>query len=101
MEQWLGAHSIEAVARTEWHVPTADEITKPPEEEKPARRVRALAAEQQRRRIQELAELLPARELDAAVAFLEFLRERKHLPRTRMKVDGEREHEGDAPEPQE
>jgi hypothetical protein len=101
MEQWLGALSIEAVPRTEWHVPTADEITKPVEEEKPARRVRALAAEQQRRRIQELADLLPARELDAAVAFLEFLRERKHLPRARMKVEGEREHEGDAPEPQE
>jgi hypothetical protein len=99
--EWLGAHSIEAVPRTEWHVPTADEITKPVEEEKPARRVRALAAEQQRRRIQELADLLPARELDAAVAFLEFLRERKHLPRARMKVEGEREHEGDAPEPQE
>ncbi len=95
MEQWLGAHSIEAVPRTEWHVPTADELPKPVEEEKPARRVRALATEQQRRRIQELAELLPARELDAAVAFLEFLRERKHLPRARMKADGERDHERD------
>ena len=91
MEQWLGAHSIEAVARTEWHVPTAEEIQKPAEEEKPARRSRALAAEHQRRRIQELAELLPARELDAAVAFLEFLRERKHLPRARVRAEGERE----------
>lgn len=90
MEQWLGAHSIEAAERTEWHVPTADEIQKPAEEEKPVRRVRALASEQQRRRIQELAEVLPARELDAALAFLEFLRERKHLPRTRLRVEGER-----------
>jgi hypothetical protein len=57
------------------------------------RRVRALATEQQRRRIQELADLLPARELDAALAFLEFLRERKHLPRARRKVEGEREPE--------
>lgn len=86
MEQWLGAHSIEAVPRTEWHVPTADDVQKPvAEEEKPGRRGRALVVEQQRRRIQELAEILPARELDAAVAFLEFLRERKHLPRTRAK----------------
>ena len=29
--------------------------------------------------------MLPARELDAAVAFLEFLRERKHTPRPRAK----------------
>jgi hypothetical protein len=99
MEQWLGAHSIEAVARTEWHVPTADEVQKPVEEEKPARRTRALAAEGQRRRIQELADLLPARELDAALAFLEFLRERKHLPRTRVTKDGEGEPaEPEAPE---
>jgi len=94
MEQWLGAHSIEAVPRTEWHVPTADEIVKPPEEEKPARRVRALAAEVQRRRIQELADQLPARELDAALAFLEFLRERKHLPRARLRSEGDREPQG-------
>ncbi|GAB4202632.1 MAG: hypothetical protein OHK0013_16080 [Sandaracinaceae bacterium] len=85
MEQWLSTHSIEAVARSEWHVPTADEVQKPFDEDRPGRRNRTLAVEQQRRRIQELAELLPARELDAAVAFLEFLRERKHLPRARAK----------------
>jgi hypothetical protein len=88
MEQWLNTHSLESAPRTEWHVPTADEVQKP-EEDKPARRSRAAFIETQRRRIQELGELLPARELDAAVAFLEFLRERKHVPRLRHRESGE------------
>ena len=87
MEQWLNTHSLESAPRTEWHVPTADEVQKP-EEDKPARRNRAVFIETQRRRIQELGELLPARELDAAVAFLEFLRERKHVPRLRHREEG-------------
>jgi hypothetical protein len=69
-------------------VPSAEEVQRPTDEDKPGRRTRALVLEQQRRRIQELAELLPARELDAAVAFLEFLRERKHLPRARARDAG-------------
>ena len=94
MEQWLNTHSLESAPRTEWHVPTADEVQKP-EEDKPARRNRAAFIETQRRRIQELGELLPARELDAAVAFLEFLRERKHVPRLRHREEG-RDAERDA-----
>lgn len=91
MEQWLAAHSIESVARTEWHVPTVEEVQRPAEEEKP-RRPRPVAGEAQRRRIHELADVLPARELDTAVAFLEFLRERKHLPRVRVR-GAEHEHD--------
>lgn len=98
METWLATHGIEAVARAEWHVPTADEVqkTEAPVEgavEKPAKKTRAQIADTLRKRAAELVELLPARELDAAVAFLEFLRERKHVPRTKV-----RESEGEASE---
>ncbi len=99
METWLATHGIEAVARAEWHVPTADEVQKPEgsaepaASDKPAKKTRAQAAESLRVRAAELVEALPARELDAAVAFLEFLRERKHVPRGKH-----REGEGETPD---
>jgi hypothetical protein len=88
MEAWLQAHGIEAIVRPEWRVPTADEVKTQvaEQEERPGRRSRAAIVEAQRKRLEELIELLPARELDAAIAFLEFLRERKHLPRPRAKT---------------
>jgi hypothetical protein len=86
MEAWLEAHAIAVLPRAQWRVPTADEVTPAAEEpEKPARRYRSALADSHRKRLHELADALPARELDAAVAFLEFLRERKHLPRPRAK----------------
>lgn len=84
MEAWLSAHAIEAVERQEWRVPTVAEVRPSAEEGDKPRRNRALLAEVQRRRLHELADQLPARELDAALAFLEFLRERKHLPRPKL-----------------
>jgi hypothetical protein len=100
METWLATHGIEAIARAEWHVPTADEVQKtdaPAESvaEKPAKKTRAQIVDGLRKRASELVEALPSRELDAAVAFLEFLRERKHVPRTKV-----REGEGDEVAPQ-
>jgi hypothetical protein len=48
----------------------------------PARRTaRSGLADAQRRRLTELVEVLPARELETALTFLEFLRERRPLPR--------------------
>lgn len=94
METWLATHGIEAVARTEWRVPTADEVVKPETEDKPGKKTRAQVAEAQRKRLHDAADALPARELDAALAFLEFLRERKHLPRTKV-----RETESELPPP--
>jgi len=87
MEAWLNAHGIQAVERPEWHVPSADDVKgiAEKEEEKPGRKSRAVIAETLRRRLRELVELLPARDLDAAVAFLEFVRERRHIPRPRAK----------------
>ncbi len=99
MEAWLQAHAIEAIERQQWQVPAVEGVRLPVEEhEKPGRRNRAFLVEIQRRRLHELADQLPARELDAALAFLEFLRERKHLPRPKL-ADGELEalQSGDEP----
>lgn len=96
MEGWLENHRIAAVPRKEWRVPTADEVQKPvdAEAERP-RKNRAVLAEAQRKRLHELSDQLPTRELDVALAFLEFLRDRKHLPRLRL---DELEGEGDKAE---
>ena len=98
METWLATHGIQAVARPDWHVPTADEVSKPEvvvdaaeEPKAPVKKTRAQIAETLRKRALELVETLPARELDAAVAFLEFLRERKHVPRAKLREGEESE----------
>jgi hypothetical protein len=92
MEAWLGAHGIKAVERPQWRVPTADEVKVQVEQqaiERPGRKSRAAVAELQRKKLQELVEGLPTRELGVALAFLEFLRERKHLPRLSAKDSSE------------
>jgi hypothetical protein len=100
MEGWLGAHGIEVVERSQWRVPTADEVrpqVEREEERRAGRRTRAAVVEAQRQRLAELVETLPARELDAALAFLEFLRERKRLPRPQARAldaDELPEHDG-------
>ena len=78
--------AIEVVERPEWRVPEVDESAPsiPPESldvDASARRGRAAITESNRRRLHQLIDLLPGRELDAAIAFLEFLRERRHVPR--------------------
>jgi hypothetical protein len=91
MESWLGAHGIKAVERPKWRVPTADEVQKEVTEgelEKPGRRTRAVQADAIRTKIHELIDALPARELDAALAYLDYLRERKHIPRAAQKSLG-------------
>jgi hypothetical protein len=99
MEAWLTAHGIAAVDRPQWRVPTADEVVPqeaPVEPESPARRSRAAYADALRKKIALTVDLLPARELDAALAFLEFLQDRRHLPRPLSKNgDGYRSHEDD------
>jgi len=88
MASWLETHGLEAVERPKWRVPTAEEVrpqVEQSEQEKPGRKSRAVIAEAHRQKLRDLVEALPARELDVAVAFLEFLRERKHIPRPRAK----------------
>ncbi len=98
MEAWLTAHGIDPVARPSWRVPSAEEVksnVEQQEAEKPGRRSRAAIAEAQRKKAHDVVDLLPARELDAALAFLEFLRERKHTPRPRAKVVSGNTESGD------
>lgn len=88
IQAWLAAQGLQAVERPEWRVPTAEDVrpqAEQQENERPGRRNRAALADTMRKRLVELAAQLPVRELDAAVAFLEFLRERKHLPRLEAK----------------
>lgn len=84
MEGWLAAHDIKSVERPEWKVPSADEV-KPLVEsaavETPARRKRSASVEAARVRLRELVEILPARDVETAVAFLEFLKDRRRASR--------------------
>jgi len=89
MESWLDAHGIEAVEREKWEVPSAAQVEAAAQREeraRPARRSRAAVAEANRQKLHELCDLLPVRELDMAVAFLEFLRERRPTPRVQAKM---------------
>lgn len=86
MEAWLDAHGVQVTERPEWKVPTVEDV-KPQVEERPKGRSRAPVADALRRRCHELVELLPARDLDLAGAFLEFVRDRRHVPRSFSQKD--------------
>jgi hypothetical protein len=107
MEAWLDAQGVSSVERPEWAVPTAEDV-RPAAAEAQVERiaprrptVRAAGPDSQRRRLTELVEALPVRELDTALAFLEFLRDRRPLPRLReahesheSMLDDEHDNEG-------
>lgn len=78
MESWLEAHNIEAVPRQVWSPPPGEAETQPADAEAVAvlRRARA-GVEGLRRKLREAADLVPAREVETAIAFLEWLRERR------------------------
>lgn len=91
IEAWLDAHGLKAKEREEWRVPSAEQVTAAVERQErvqPARRTRAAAAETTRARLRELVDLLPVRELELAVEFMEFLRDRRPLPRPRGRGEG-------------
>ncbi len=95
MEAWLSAHDIVPQERPVWRVPTAEEVL-PKVEAEPAKdkgKSRGEQAEQRRQQIHELVDLLPARELDTALAFMQFLRERRPLPRLRSKSPKDKDKE--------
>ena len=83
MESWLEAQGVEAVARPEWQVPTADDVR--PQLESPERVVRRppppaprfAGVEANRARAHDMIDGLGPRDLEAAIAYLEFLRERR------------------------
>jgi hypothetical protein len=89
IEAWLEAHGLRAQERKDWQVPTADQVkaaVEIQERAQPARRTRAALAETTRQRLHELVDLLPVRELELAHEFFEFLRERRPLPRPRVRT---------------
>jgi hypothetical protein len=88
IEAWLDTHGLVAVEREKWEVPSANDVrdaVSREEVERPERRTRFALAEVTRQKLQDLVDSLPVRELEHAVAYLEFLRERKHLPRVTSK----------------
>ena len=78
MEAWLEAHNIEAVARPVWSPPEpeAPEVVAVEDEAVATLRRARLGIEGMRRRLRELVDLVPSREIETAIAFLEFLRDR-------------------------
>jgi hypothetical protein len=78
MEQWLEAHSIEAVPRQVWAPPAPQSEAESADAEAVAvlRKARA-GVEGMRRKLREAADLVPSREIETAIAFLEWLRERR------------------------
>ncbi len=92
MAAWLKAHGIEAAPRPEPQVPSPEEVRDRVQHRKESGRrgTRGEYAQLMRRRLQDLVEQLPVRELDAAAAFLEFLRGRRHVPMPRLPSDERR-----------
>ncbi len=92
MEAWLTAHHIVVVEREAWPVPTPEEVK---ESVEPRGDARGAAVEASRARLHEMVDRLPARELDAALAFVEFLGSRRRVPLPRVprpaKASGEEE----------
>ncbi len=89
MEAWLKAHGIEPAPRPEPEVPSSEEVRARVQQRKESGRRggRSEYAQAMRRRLRDLIEQLPVRELDAAAAFLEFLRGRRHVPLPRLPSD--------------
>ncbi len=87
MESWLEAHGIVPVQRKEWAVPTAADVRDAAEREERERprMGRAVAADATREKLHEAVDALPVRELDLAFEFLEFLRERRPVPRSKAR----------------
>jgi hypothetical protein len=89
MSAWLEAHGFEAAPREEWNVPSADAVKEAVEREekaRPLRKTRAVNADATRQKLRDLVELLPVRELEMAAEFLEFLRERRPVPRGKART---------------
>lgn len=80
MESWLEAQGVEAVERPEWQVPTADDVRPQLEShERVVRRTpaRPVGLDAQRARAHDIIDGLGPRDLEAAITYLDFLRERR------------------------
>jgi len=80
MESWLEAQGVESIERPEWQVPTADDVRPQLEShERVVRRPppRPTGPEALRARAHEIIDGLGPRDLEAAMTYLEFLRDRR------------------------
>lgn len=75
METWLSGHRIQAIAKPKYVAPEPDLTA---DAERPRAR-RAGVFDVYRQKLRELVEIVPGRELEHAVAFMEFLRERRRF----------------------
>lgn len=79
MEAWLEAHNIEAVPRPVWTPPANEAPEQEAEDDAVATLRRArMGIEGLRRRLREAADLVPSSEVETAIAFLEWLRDRRN-----------------------
>jgi hypothetical protein len=98
METWLSANRVEAIPRPQWTVPEGEvpaEVV--PIDDTVERAPKGRSGDALRRRGRELVESLGARDLDTAVAFLEFLKERQAFGRPRPRND-DSHRDGNGPE---
>lgn len=95
IDAWLKSHDLEAVAPPEPKpLPAEDGVESPPE---PPPKPRGAGAETLRKRLHELADAVPARDLAAALAFLEYLRDRRPpRPRVRRTTEESPKAEGES-----
>ena len=85
MEAWLQAHNIKPIPRSQWSAPPeAAEAIKPEDVRRasigmtdPQEFRRGRSADNLRRRLRELADMLGPRDLDSVVSFAEFLKARR------------------------
>lgn len=81
MEAWLEAHHIEAVPRPVWTPPGEGGEGEAEDEAVATLRRARMGIEGLRRRLREAADLVPSREIETAIAFLEWLRDRRPVVR--------------------
>ncbi len=81
MEAWLDSHDLEAVPRVVWTPPTPETSSETPAEDEAVETLRRarMGIEGLRRRLRDAVDGVPARELDTALSFLEWLRDRSRM----------------------
>ena len=91
MEGWLHAHDLRAIPREAWPVPTAEDVRPLVEEavRVAPRKPRSAGADATRRRAHEAIDGLGGRDLESALAFLEFLAARRAIARPRTGDEGD------------
>lgn len=78
MEAWLDSHDLEAVPRVVWTPPAPEAAAESPAEDEAVETLRRarMGIEGLRRRLRDAVDGVPSRDLETALAFLEWLRDR-------------------------